>query len=160
MGFVTFIANGEMKVRLRSADDDDDDADITADDFDVDEFVAEVVDLLLRYEPPLEKRPSIHNRVIPEPVWVPAKALLNKVQHARVEGLSQASDLFETSYSDCDGILLRLSRHPQAPDDQAHLDRCAASLQAKVGVDETEARMMLKNDERFMQNWGALRLVK
>lgn len=159
--FVVFFKEQQVKVRLRSADDSDGEGPKDEQEqVDDEEFLAEVIELLLKYEPPLEKRQSVLNRTVPEPFWVPARAVLSKQQLRRLESIGGPTECLDTCYAGDDGLLLRLARHPRAADDQEHLERCVAQLQKDLGLDEAEAKRRLNGDEKFMQAWGALRILE
>jgi len=127
---------------------------------DTTEFIGQVLELMLQYEPPADKRPSVMNRHLPEPFWVPAMDILNSQQQTRLEACVDDVDSIETCLSDTEGLLLRVARHPRAADDVEHLDQCVVRLSKDLEISEEEARGMLNADAKFMQFWGALRIVE
>jgi len=157
----------ELRVRLRSKNkkEDDECPDNLLEGFDPDDddqcraLVDEVLELLVKYEPPLEKRPSLLGRNVPEPFWVPAKALLSRAQQVRLERCVDNTDAIEACFSD-DGMLLRLARHPRAADDIEHMQFCVEKLAADINVDEDEAKRRFNSDEKFMQFWALLRICE
>lgn len=160
-----FFRDGDVRVRLRAADDAEDEdlgdkvAHVLRDAEEESRFVTSVLDKLLKYEPPVEKKQSVLHRHVPEPFWVPARAILNKQETALIEAVATRSDSIETSFSD-DGLILRMARHPRAADDLEHLDRCVERLSTETGIDEEEARQRLNDDDKFMQFWGTLRIIE
>eukprot|EP00913_Durusdinium_trenchii_P014833 g13910.t1 len=118
------------------------------------ELILKVQELLVAYKPPIGKKPSALREVL----WVPARAILSKSQIASLE--SCRSDCIETSYDSEDGLLLRLARHPRAPDDHKHLELSVHSLSELSQIDPAEAKSRLTADEKFMQSWSRLRVVE
>jgi hypothetical protein len=161
--FDVFYKGTEVRVRLRAprGDDDVQGADV---DLEVPEaterFQSELLELLAAYEPPIGERPTVFGRNVPEAFWVPAKAVLDRRQEAVLEKCMDTLDSVEVSYSDTDGWLLRMTRHPRAPDDMAHMDSSAKDLQKALGLEEAEARRRLNKDGKFMQWWGTLRILE
>jgi len=163
--FVVFYKGSEVRVRLRAPTGDDDDVQGADIDLEVPEeatdcFQSELLELLAAYEPPIGDRPTVFGRNVPEAFWVPAKAVLDRRQEAVLEKCMDRLDSVEASYSDTDGWLLRMTRHPRAPDDAAHMDSCAKDLQKALGVDQAEARRRLNRDGKYMQWWGTLRILE
>jgi len=160
--FQVFFVEGQVKVRPREAEEEEvEESELPAgDDGDTSAFISEVLEMLVAYEPPLEKRPTVLNRHVPEPLWVPARAVLSKSQCRRVELCVGDTDSIETSFSDEDGLLLRFSRHPRGADDVEHMEQCVGRLSSDLGIEEDEAKRRLNADDKFMQFWGALRLVE
>ncbi|CAK9027625.1 Werner syndrome ATP-dependent helicase-like, partial [Durusdinium trenchii] len=85
------------------------------------ELILKVQELLVAYKPPIGKKPSALREV-----------------------------LWETSYDSEDGLLLRLARHPRAPDDHKHLELSVHSLSELSQIDPAEAKSRLTADEKFM----------
>ncbi|CAK0887176.1 unnamed protein product [Prorocentrum cordatum] len=162
--FDVFYKDTEVRVRLRAPRDGDDvqgaGADLEVVPEATERFQSELLELLAAYEPPIGERPTVFGRNIPEAFWVPAKAVLDRRQEAVFEKCMDTLDSVEVSYSDTDGWLLRMTRHPRAPDDVAHMDRSAKDLQAALGLEEAEARRRLNKDAKYMQWWGTLRILE
>merc|ERR1719282_79641 len=138
--FVTTWDRGAatLKVRLRRQDDEEDEYDEDAEE--EREFVARVVKALLAYEPPAEKKQSVMNRMIPEVVHVPARAILSKREQTRWQkGAESHKEWVSTTQSSSDGMLLKLVRHPHGADLDEHCKRCVARLQEALGLQEEEA---------------------
>ena len=151
--------SGELRVRLRASEDEDEgEEDMTEEPEEA--FLSRVIEALVAYEPPTGKKQSIQNRSIPEPVWVPARAILNARERVRLEEcISRCSCLAIASSSD-DGLLLHLKRHPRAPDSAENLRRCVSELQKISGIEEEEAERRLRGDEKFEMFLNALDLVE
>ncbi|CAE8585310.1 unnamed protein product, partial [Polarella glacialis] len=118
--FVVFFREGQLRVRLRLPEDGDEEledpsaGDQVAPDMsaeDAAKLVAEVQELLAKYEPPVEKRRTVMHRNVPEPFWVPARAILTRQRIALLEAcLADGVDSLESSFDGEDGVLLRLTR--------------------------------------------------
>jgi len=151
----------QVCVRLRVSTDDDADGELEAQDEETEEhFLSRVLELLLAYKPPNGKRPTVMGRNIPEQFWVPARAILKKREIQRLESCMDHEASIETKYSEDDGILLRLARHPRAADDMEHMERCVELLQENLEIPAGEAKHRLSNDTKFMQFWAELRIIK
>jgi hypothetical protein len=163
--FVVFHDGAEVRVRLRESRDKNEEMEVEAEtnieDAEARENIqAEVLELLATYKPPIGERPTVFGRNIPEAFWVPAKAVLSRRQRALLDRCVNQLDSIETSYADADGLLLRMSRHPRAPDDMAHMDQSMQALKAALQLNEADTRKRLNSDEKFMQWWGTLRILQ
>ena len=157
--FVSFFQDGTLRVRLRTAESDEEKVQTvqqaaTEETFDSDDstFVSHVEELLAAYKPPKGKKQ------LAEPLWVPARAILTRAQVERFESAQYSS--IETSFDSEDGMLLRLARHPRAPDDLEYMDTNVSKLCHEAQIDDAEAKERLKSDEKFMQFWSLLRSVE
>ncbi|CAK9027944.1 Werner syndrome ATP-dependent helicase-like, partial [Durusdinium trenchii] len=139
---VCFYRDGRLHVRVRSEGSDSEDQEEEV--LETEELILKVQELLVAYKPPIGKKPSALREVL----WVPARAILSKSQIASLE--SCRSDCIETSYDSEDGLLLRLARHPRAPDDHKHLELSVHSLSELSQIDPAEAKSRLTADEKFM----------
>eukprot|EP00928_Gymnodinium_smaydae_P042665 TRINITY_DN28698_c0_g1_i1.p1 TRINITY_DN28698_c0_g1~~TRINITY_DN28698_c0_g1_i1.p1 ORF type:complete len:724 (+),score=168.92 TRINITY_DN28698_c0_g1_i1:115-2286(+) len=179
--FHVFFENGEFRVKLRSPDGAAaEEAARAAAEEDDDAFVVRVMETLASYKPPIGKRETTTNHHVPEPAWVPARAILSDAELTRFEmhlsraannnasdGGSSASsthasgslaDSVESSYCEPDGLLLRLLKHPRAVDPEVHLKRCVAMLE-EGGLSAKEASTRLLSDAKFAQLSKSLKLV-
>lgn len=151
--FVCFFRDGELRVRLRTTESDDEMKETSLSDSDDAAFISQVQGLLAAYEPPARKKRRL------EAVWVPGRAILTRAQLNRLERCSR-NCLVETSYDSEDGVLLRLARHPRAPDDVAYMDSNVCQLCEDLDIDAADAKQRLEGDEKFMQYWSLLRRVE
>mmetsp|Transcript_39719 Transcript_39719/g.91830 ORF Transcript_39719/g.91830 Transcript_39719/m.91830 type:complete len:594 (-) Transcript_39719:77-1858(-) len=161
--FVVFFRDGLLKVRPRLPNQcEEEDEPVALQEEEMSALVSEVQELLAAYEPPTGKKQSVINRTAAEVLWVPARAILTKAQIASFEASlnSGGSDSVETSYDTEDGLLLRLVRHPRAPDDIEYMDRSVRQLQDNLEIDAEDAKRRLNSDEKFMQFWSLLRSVE
>mmetsp|Transcript_95898 Transcript_95898/g.173036 ORF Transcript_95898/g.173036 Transcript_95898/m.173036 type:complete len:819 (+) Transcript_95898:108-2564(+) len=168
--FVVFFREGQLRVRLRLPEDGDEEledpsaGDQVAPDMsaeDAAKLVAEVQELLAKYEPPVEKRRTVMHRNVPEPFWVPARAILTRQRIALLEAcLADGVDSLESSFDGEDGVLLRLTRHPRAPDDADYLEKCACALSTELQIELEVAKKRLTSDEKFIQFWALLRTIE
>ena len=161
--FVVFFRDGQLRVKTRLAEEDAEvrngsDADLSED---VEALIFEVQELLAAYKAPNGKKPRL-----PEPPWVPARAVLSRPQCARLEAClssrfeKRSRAHFESCYDSEDGLLLRLLHHPRAPDDAEYMERSVQGLVLAVEIDADEARRRLGSDDKFMHFWKLLRAVE
>ena len=164
--FVVFFREGRLRVRLRVLEgEEEEEASAVADlqqsalnEEEVAALISEVQELLCAYEPPNNKKQRL-----PEPQWIPARAVLNRAQQVRFEACLRCQgsiESIETSYDSEDGLLLRLARHPRAPDDVKHMETCVERLKDLTEISSEEAKQRLAKDEKFMQLWSLLRTVE
>mmetsp|Transcript_2492 Transcript_2492/g.6251 ORF Transcript_2492/g.6251 Transcript_2492/m.6251 type:complete len:783 (-) Transcript_2492:28-2376(-) len=153
--FCWFKEDSTINVRLRH---DDDPPDAGLEEESDEDFLADVVERLVAYKPPLEKKQSVIHRLVPEPLWVPARALMGKHQCERMESFAGKVNNIKMGGSDDDGLLLCLTRHPRAAEEKVHMRRCVLQLQQGIGSDEEEALSRLQGDDKFMQFFGVLQL--
>ncbi|CAL1139049.1 unnamed protein product [Cladocopium goreaui] len=152
--FVCFFRDGTLRVRLQSSESDEDvDGTETAEQDDA-TFLEKVQESLAAYRHPTGKK-----RKLGEPLWVPARAILTRAQVERFEKSPENSSI-ETSYDSEDGMLLRLARHPRAPDDLEYMDEHISKLSRNLDIDVEDAKQRLKSDEKFMQFWSLIRSVE
>merc|ERR1719401_2337839 len=98
------------------------------------------------------------NRLVPEALQVPARAILGAKEVSRWEACAERyKESVETTRSETDGLVLKLLRHPRPPDQEEHMKKCVKRLQDAVGVEAPEAEERLKADEKFFQFWCVLR---
>ena len=166
--FVIFFRDGQLRVRTRLIESDalqanehvnEEGEEEVAEAGEVGTLISQVEELLAAY-----KAPNAKKQRVPEPCWIPARAVLSKPQCARLElCLSRCTATFEsieTCYDAEDGLLLRLVRHPRAPDDMEYMERSAQGLADAVQIGAEEARRRLGSDDKFMQFWSLLRTVE
>jgi len=152
-------SSGEPRVRLRRCGEEADSYNEKDEDEAV--FVARVVDLLVAYEPPVEKRMGTANHMIMEAPWVPARAILSVRERARWEASAgRHKQYVECAQTDADGTILRLVLHPRAADSAGHLAKCAGELCEAVGLGAMEAEQRLKDDPKFAHAWSLLRTLE
>ena len=160
--FVVFFRDGQLRVKTRLEDQDAEGRNAPAADLSeevTEDLIFEVQELLAAYKAPNSKKSRV-----PEPPWVPARAILSRPQCARLEGcLSRCarSKSVESCYDSEDGLLLRLVHHPRAPDHAEYMERSVQGLAREaVEIDADEARRRLGSDDKFMQFWKLLRAVE
>ena len=167
--FVVFFRSGQLCVRLRMPDGEEVEGaqgngslqeleQAPPNDEEVASLVTEVQELLCVYHAPNGKKQRV-----PEPQWIPARAVLTKAQRVRFEAClkhSESLESIETSHDSEDGLLLRLARHPRAPDDIQYMERSAQELGDVLEIGREEAKRRLSSDDKFLQFWSLLRTVE
>ena len=163
--FVLFFRRSQLCVRLRHSDDESGEDDAECADLaeeDVAKLISDVQEKLAAYKPPSGKKQSVLHRSVPEPLWVPARAILSRTEIAQFESCSSSAQFesIETSYDAEDGLLLRLARHPRAPDDIEYMQSNVQRLGDELQIDLAEAKRRLGTDAKFMEFWSLLRTVE